>query len=417
MINISNIPFMRRKLAECCLAADYSGAVRISGELLNYYSSIKGLNSEAYSEDLFNIAFAYENIGEHKKAIRLYTESSRVIMELKGENADSFYRLMNIAVIYCKTGEYSVALELLNSIIDGLRRKKINDTNLKYLCYYNIGSSHCSLGQHTEGIESFKKARRYCKAEDGSNYFDVLYSLGIAYMELHEYRKGSLFFKEASKAIRLAEPQNVSELLNVLVSISESFEKMGAYSKSIEKLEEVLRIMESMLVKGNRAYNAIQMRIASMYLKMDAHEKAIEICREISESTKNLVGENSLQYANTLRDMAFFCKEAKQHETGIECLKKGIKIKSDLLGANSRETIKDTIALISLYIEIKELKYALDLLIQTIGIMDENKDESNEFMSKLAELYMSLGEYGNFHSVYSRALELSQPQDQEYEEF
>ena len=417
MININSIYSIRRKLAECCLAADYQGAIRLSGDLLNYYAGIRDSSSDNYGEDLFNIAFAYENIGDFKKAIRLYTESSRSIMESKGENADSFYRLMNIAVIYCKTGEYPVAIELFNSIIDGLRRKKINDVNFKFLCYYNIGSAYCSLGQYQEGVESFKKARKHCKADDGSNYFDILYLLGIAHMGIGEYRKASLFFTEASNVIRQAEPQNISELLNVLLSTSESFEKMGEYTRSIEKLSEALSLMESLLVKGNRTYTIIQMRMVSLYLKSDMHEKAIEICSEVSENTKKLVGESSLQYANSLRDMALVCKEAKQYETGVECLKKCVEIKSLLLGSSNKESIKDKVALIALYVETGELKQALDLLIQTIGIMDESGEEYDEFMSKLAELYMSLGEYGNFHSVHARALELNQPQDQDYEDY
>jgi len=408
---------IRRKLAERCLKADYSEAVRISNELLNYYASLGDVSSEAYGEDLFNTAFAYENISEHKKAIRFYTESSRIVMDIKGENVDFFYRLMNIAAIYCKTGEYLVAIDLLDSILNGLKRKKINDADIKYLCYYNMGSAYCSLDKHNEGIDSFKKARRYCKNGNGSNRFDVLYSLGIAHMEIHEYKKSSLIFAEAVNVIRYAEPQNIPELLNVLVSLSESFEKMGDYAKSIEKLYEILQIMDSMLVKGNLNYTAIQKRIAVLYFKVNACDEAMSICKDIAENTKNLVGENSIQYANILRDIALIYKEAGKCELSIESLKKGIEIKTALLGVDSRESIKDTIILIGLYVEINDLKQALDILIQTINvmdIMDENEAELDEFMIKLAELYLSLGEYGNLYNAHSRAVELSQLQ--EYEE-
>jgi len=409
-----NIYFVRRRLSQCCISGNFSEAILISNDILNYYASINDVSSDAYAEDLFNIAIAYENVFEHKKAIRMYTESSRVIMASHGENVEFFYRLMNIAVTYCKTGEYTVALDLFDSIISGLKRKKITDASIKSLCYYNIGSAYCSLEKFNEGINFFKKARRYAGSVDSSHLFDVLYSIGIAYMSISEYRKSSLFFAEASKVLRDAEPQNISELVNVLMSDAEALEKMGAYNKSITKLSEVLQMMDNMIAKGNRNYTIIQTRIAALYVKSGNYTKAIKICEEIVENTKNLVGENSLQYANALRDMALLCKDTGDFEIGSDCLKKGLAVKSTILGAENHETIRDTISLIGLYIEMRDLKSALDLLIQTINIMDENENNLDEFMSKLAELYLSLGEYGNLHNAHSRAIELYKPQNLDY---
>jgi CHAT domain-containing protein len=195
------------------------------------------------SEALGNMAMVYQELGDTQKALEL-NQQTAVLSHNLGNRDDEASVLSNMGLIYenalndQKTAQeyYKQALQIF---------QEIGDRRREGVALNNIGNTYNRVKDYATALDYYGRAlalRRETK--DAQGEAATLNNIGFVYQRTGEYQKAFDCFSQ-SNAIVQAVGYRKGEALT-LFSMGESLNSLGKPLEAAGKMEEALKIIESM---------------------------------------------------------------------------------------------------------------------------------------------------------------------------
>ncbi|HEY4677233.1 MAG TPA: tetratricopeptide repeat protein [Candidatus Angelobacter sp.] len=190
---------------------------------------------------LGNLAFAYDDLGEYRRAIEHLEQVLQITREC-GNRLQEGTALGNLGNAYHSLGEFPRAIEFLEQHLKIAR--EIGDRRGEANALGNLGSPYLSVGEYKRAIEYYEQGLQVLREigdRRGEGY--ALGNLGTAYYRLGEYRR-AIEYHEQSLTIKREIGDRLGEA-NSLFNSALVLDQLGDGPAAIARAEDALEIHEA----------------------------------------------------------------------------------------------------------------------------------------------------------------------------
>ena len=323
--------------------------------------------AQGFTDDLYNLALIYDEMGQLDKAAALYSESSRHL-----EDNDFFSlakRSSNLAGVLARMGAVEPAYHFFYQT-KHIYQHFVKPNNPEYAdSLYNLANISRAAGQVSDALKWHKEALKI--REKSGTPDDILHSLhSIAFIHQQE---GD--YKEAiSYAKKALEQASKNDYASACIYLAELYEINDEDELALALYEEVL---EKITKEGCKRTDYLTVLCRKAYLKGTTGQIAEsialhqEVCRLYQSLTNlNTPGLDELFYTNTLRNMAILNNAIGETNLAEKYMLQAIKTHKPESGDN----IKDICFLIRLYLANDTYDKAIDMMIY--ALMNTGEEEA-----------------------------------------
>jgi tetratricopeptide (TPR) repeat protein len=375
---MTKINFLRKTWAEKYNEKDLSSAIEIGEVLLREHWHNKNFLSQGYANDLFNLACAYEEVGNFERAAELYSDSARQISAIEGENLNFAERLSNLARVLMLLGISEPAFFMLGNVMNIFRREGVH--NLLYADgLYNYANAAADVARKDEAIDCHCNALEIRKKNNAptEDIVNSLHSLAILHESDAEYEKAATYADAAVK-YSFGNSRNHARACNYLAGLYENSQK---YENALALYEKVLRLAKHEVGKQHSSYLNVALRRANLLSLMNRPHEALAAHEEVRDVFASVSGKRHIFYANCLRGMAMIQKNLNNPLDAENSIMEAMKIRRAI-----KEDISLDIAfLIRLHLHENNVEKALDALIY--ALMCSSTESFGELQNLLAEIF------------------------------
>jgi tetratricopeptide (TPR) repeat protein len=187
-----------------------------------------------------NLAIAYRNLGDYRRAIEYFERHLLIARELKdgrGEEQD----LANLGDAYEKLGEYGYATGFYDQYLQ--QALKLEDRRGQGNALGCIGTTYHLAGGYFRAIEYHEKALAiHREIGDWRGEAMALGNLGIAHYRLGQHRQAIEFYSQQLQIARANHERRGEG--NALWNISLALDEVGQREKAIEFADAALKVRE-----------------------------------------------------------------------------------------------------------------------------------------------------------------------------
>ena len=294
-------------------------AIKLIKTSIRVIRRINFTNSKEFAFCLNNLAYAYNKIGNYKKAIDLNLQCLNLRRKIYG-NSHLYYALSlnNLATSYLNIESYWKALDY-----HILSFKILSKLNNDYSCTVlsNIADALYSLSSFDKSIEYSKQALN-CWSNYGINnerYFLSVKNLSQSYIEVGDYSNALKLLSECKEYFDNNQMQLSSRYVDLLEKINYIMNEIGNFQGSIEIMNQIIKIHQlnndkknvflstlelcnvhikiNQLIEANELYNAYLKN-----MKYDSHLELAKILFQLGNYKKsNILLRKSTDYWNTVK--------------------------------------------------------------------------------------------------------------------
>jgi tetratricopeptide (TPR) repeat protein len=401
---MNKITYFRSKLHEHALDLRLNEAAEAGEALIIEYINC-GMNRDAaYADDLFNLAWVYDEMGVNERAAALYVESANRVLVSRGDSPELAKRLCNLAALLNRQGNVASAyrLSLQAAAITGGAFGENSPELADAL--YNLANAAADTERLDEALRLHKEALSIRESAGECN--DAVNSLhSLAFLHENE-RIGEKSLGYAIKAMALA--QNALEgpdvPLDEVTTREHSYYSACFYLASLHENRGDLGKAEALYGKALRwakeqggvchsTYLNVASKLANIAANQKKYPEALALYREISENFKQTVGENHLFYANNLRNMALLHKKLREYDEAENLMLASIKIRrtTSAHGEGMDEINADALFLIEMHLQAGQPDKALEMLVYVLMDTDAAKPGYDGLLNALAETFARAG--------------------------
>jgi len=382
---MNKISYFRKNLHERCAALDLPEAASAGESLLIEYGVCELNRGEAYADDLYNLAWIYDEMGITERASVLYTESINRILPAFGETPAFARRLSNLGALLSRQGNaagaYRMFLQAAAIINNNSEKGSIEIAD----ALYNLANAAADADRKEEALYLHNEALAIReKAGLTDDVINSMHSLAFLCESKKEYAKAAAYAQSAmEKAAGTEAYYSACYYLAELYGADEKHEK----SKAL--YETVLKWVLEREGRNHSAYVTVATRLAYAAAGLGNFTEAMNLLSSALETLKIKTGEEYLCYAGCLRNLAMMHKELKEPEPAAEAMLKSLNIKKRIMGNHMPEHIQDVLFLISLYTEYDMPEKAMETLVYLL--MHPNAAELKEPIDALIKIFTKKG--------------------------
>ncbi|MCL2049874.1 MAG: tetratricopeptide repeat protein [Defluviitaleaceae bacterium] len=241
---MTKIDYLRKNLAEKYNEHDFFSAVQIGEVLLREHWHNKNMWTKEYADDLFNLARAYEELGEYNRSAELFSDSARQISETEGNGLDFAERLSGLGRVLIRLGAYEPAFGMLKDAKD-IRRNELGEAHALYAdSLYNCAIAACEMGKPDAALSFHAQAlhirqRINAPAEDIVN---SLHSMAFIHKNANEYEEALTLYEEAYRLSSAISGKNHVIYMSCLREMSAIHNELGNIAQAEEFILESIKI-------------------------------------------------------------------------------------------------------------------------------------------------------------------------------
>ncbi|MCB9336407.1 MAG: tetratricopeptide repeat protein [Flavobacteriales bacterium] len=222
-------------------AMEYAKKQQILAEQIN--------NNEALIAAYDNLAFLYQDRGEHEKSITFMLKTLKA-KESINDTAGITISLSGLAGSYYYLNNYELALKYYLEVYSYEEKAKRKNNQAAILC--NIGLCYVGLGQIDKGLEAYLKSVELYKQlnleQEASNTYS---NLGQLYYEhKQDYKQAILYLKDAAKGQE--QKEDLSALCNTYSTLSRIYSDLNNFSEALVYAKKALNKANQTNSKQNR---------------------------------------------------------------------------------------------------------------------------------------------------------------------
>ena len=376
---------------------------------------------------LGDLAIAHAELRQYDLAIKRFSQALAISREIGDRRKESAW-LTNLSNVYESLGQIERAIEHQTQALTISR--KIGDRSSEVYLLGIIGQACLKLDQHEQAIEHLVQAVAISQeVGDRRGEGNYLGDLGRAYYSLGQHEHAVEYFTQGLKISQeigdramqhrfahvLSLHRNLEANRNEAV-VEESKQLLGAAQLKQQRgdAKGALRLYEQSLACAPRITDAKQAKaveapahrgIGDAYVRLDQYERAVEHYTQSLERCKEIGHrENEGIALGNLGAAYFFLGE---HERAIKLFKQALVINKEV-GYREGESA-NLGQLGSAYRSLGQYERAIEYTTQALAISEETGDRHGEAtaLGNLAGAYGSLGQHEHALEHHTRALTIS----------
>jgi len=283
-VTISNIGKIHRDLGESQKAIEYfKQALQIQQTIKDYQGETITLN---------NLATTLGELGETQTALDHYARAFE-LSKITGDRATEANMLINLGATYSSLGEPLKALDYYNQALPVLRA--VGDKDGETLTRINMGKVLSDLGKHQEALSYFNQALPVTR-EIGDRFLEAtaLNNIGGVYEDWNERQKALDYFNQALALFRAV--GNKREEANTLNNIGDMYYRLGDKQKALDYYSKALPLRRD---SGDRHREPLTLfaiaRVEQDLGNLSEAQNRIEESLKIIESLRVKIGNQQLR--------------------------------------------------------------------------------------------------------------------------
>lgn len=162
---------------------------------------VLGENHAEYAKALENVAYAYDQMGDHTRAEPLFLEVLELRRNIVGEKHEDYARtLNNLGELYRNEANYAQAEPLFRQAMEIWKTTGGEKSVVYATAVNNLGALYSSMGDYPRAIPMYRQAVDIVKAMEGENsvhYATSLNNLAYAHMMLGDYASAAPLYEQA----------------------------------------------------------------------------------------------------------------------------------------------------------------------------------------------------------------------------
>jgi len=234
--------------------------------------------------DLGNLGIAYAAMGETRKAIEFYKRHIAIAREI-GDRQGEGNALGNLGNAYAALGETGKAIEFYEQYL--VIACEIGDRRGEANALCNLGRTYADSGKIRKAIEFFEQSLSIARdLGDRRSEGNALGLLGLVYVARGKIRKAIEFFEQSLSIAREIEDRRGES--NALDSLGLAYAALGETGKAIQFYEQSLALTRERGYRRGEGYTLWNMSLALHRLgerkkAMVYAEMALKICEQIED--------------------------------------------------------------------------------------------------------------------------------------
>lgn len=326
-----------------------------------------------------------------------------------GKNDTSQYipALIIAATAQEKTGQFSKAEKYLSQVMAFFENSG-NETAVAYLNTLNslAGLYMYSLNESEKAEELWKKSAGITRKHYGlssERYSIDLNSLGLLYLNRHNYEKALQYFDSSFRIIQSLPGNQDFALANLLNNQGQCYYAGGFYEKAEPRYKQSLQYIRNHSGEDNPTYAVIAGSLAQLWQQTDRFAEAEELFKKVIRVSKATQGEGSPDYAIQLNNLALLYKRTGEFRKADSLYSMALELDRRFRGENHPYYARDLNNLGNLYRLTGKTDMAIQYLRQAMEISKNKYGENNHIyathLHNLANLYADQGNDGEAEAL------------------
>jgi len=341
------------------------------------YLTASSNNQEVKAGTLSQIGDAYQDSGEYASAAEVYAS---ILKEHPGYSACD-YAQYQLAAVQFKQGDLGQAILSFQQLPNNYPQSKLLDE-----AAYSLALAYFQKEDYPAACNVLERFQHEFAHSPLSG--QALYLLGSCFINLSKFREALNLFKDISKRY----PQDSELLQKAEYQIADCYYRLGEEKEAISRFN-LLRTKypdarftpEILLWLGQYYYQHDDLHLAKRYFS--------SLTEDFPDS--RLAGD-------AFYTLGLIFSDEDKLTQAADSFKRAVKIGSPELKKQAAVAIGDT------YYRASQFEEALARYKETLK---ENQDLGNLLFPRLAEVSYKIGDYSAAKSFYTRAIQLSTPQD------
>ncbi|MCL2839258.1 MAG: tetratricopeptide repeat protein [Defluviitaleaceae bacterium] len=386
---MSKLAYLRRRQAEQFNNAELEAAAETGEVLLREHWHNKNFKTEEYANDLYNVALIYHELGHLERAAELYSDSARQIVQIEGDETESFAkRLSGLAMSLSQMDISLPAYFMLKQVADILRQE-VGKNSPEYAdTLYNLANIATKLGHEKDALRYHINALkiRLKHEENPEDTIVSLHSVAAIHEKKEDYEKAIVY---AQSALDLIDIKDAEAYARIGSYLAELYEKSGKLREALPLYEAAIIAIISRVGREHSSFVNVVYRHANLLARMNRIEEALESYEQVTMTFEGMCGKNHLFYANCLRNMAVINKALDNFEKAEAYMVESIKIRH--LIKESGEIPDDIVFLINLYLDTDEKEKAIETSVYILIKTDPDSEGYDKLLETISKVFMPPG--------------------------
>lgn len=403
---------LRKEFIDSFREKRYADSIENGNKIIELYKNNNACNTEAYAEDVNNLAIVFDEIHINDRAKELYKEAAGLKKELSGEDSSTYLdTLTNLGVLLSTSGEFAEAEEVMKTV-KGRVKENEGENSVKYVeCLYNLGNMYADSGRAekaaevlTEALNASKRIKDYKM----SDFLDIHVSIADACKRYGNYRRAR---DEYNKAIKISERINEKDSyfkMTYLLNAAMVCQKAERYEDASRIYEQAVEVRERLMDTKHLDFISVLNNLAVIYNLNKEHEKALEVHKRVLALIEEMLGGDHVFYGDVVTNIGVdFCAMGK-YEEAIKYHNDALEIKKKIVGDKHPHYIMTLISLAEIYEKMEKYDRAIELQNMILELkrqaLGEISEPIGESLMALGRIYMKKGDNPRAQGFFMQAL-------------
>ncbi|MBL7910789.1 MAG: CHAT domain-containing protein [Bacteroidia bacterium] len=332
---------------------------------------------------------------------------------MDGENNKRYYSLLNCnAIIFQNTGDYKQAIEIYSGIVNENKLLSLGDTLGHIITISNLGDVYREVGDYELGISNLKKAKglhyKY-KVKDRDILATIENNLALCYKNSSQPKLAEECYNNSLEIRKANKETNTESYCSTLSNKADLLRILGRYGEASELLLIALDIRKERFGTKTENYANAVSNIANVYFDAGYYKEALERNLQAKEIYQEVVGEEHQSYGNCLNSLSLCYLHFKNYAKAEECKLKALQIIEASVGKNNFRYSSYLISTYGLYRKTNQLQKAEINLKEALVLTERNFGRKHELFAEaqlaLAEVYSLQRRFDEATPLYFECLD------------
>ncbi|MBQ7241483.1 MAG: tetratricopeptide repeat protein [Firmicutes bacterium] len=319
----------------------YFDAISGGEDIINLYKKNNNEESNEYATDLNNLAIAYDETGNFRKAIPLY-EKAAEIKKKNSENGSESYAdtLNNLGVALTRVGKHGAAVENHKKAYR-MRRTILGEHHPDTVfSLYNLGNAYAETKNYQKALFYHKKA--VASMEDEREFTDedradLFIAYGGSLMKTNNFRDGITYLNKGAELTKKIVGENSFTYVSLLIRIARDYEKAGCYREARDLYAKAMNLRVNIMDRKHFDYVYTLNMYCGVLEKLCEYEKIIDIQKDCQKYIDEITGKKHILYGDSIAKEARTYYNMGNLDKAEELAFKAVDIKKDSIGGANLE--------------------------------------------------------------------------------
>ncbi len=330
-------------------------------------------NVKEEADNIYNIGYAYHNLGENVPAIENYKQALQKYIQLN--DSDGMAKLYNVL-----GSAYQGTSDFANGIAAFISAKKIYEKMGRQKdyagCLVNMGFIYEAMHNQDKALSGFYEAEKILESINNKDYLaNVRHSIGTILLEREKYDQALVKFNQAKEIF--LELGNDDYYANCLFSIAEIYSYNKQNEKAFAMINEALKIKRDIEEQEGVCLGLLQ--LGELYSETGKAKQAIASYKEALDLSRKIghIGSE----INALKKLSELNTQLNNHKLANEYLNTYAELKDSIFKTESAAKIAEM-----------ETLYKTEKQAGEISMLNEQKKvQENQLQVKNMQRNMLLG--------------------------